>query len=487
MGLVGQSSVFHNLPEINETKAGGTSNRLQAVQHFFTKLIQTGAFPSYNGAQSSTAFFTQCLPQIRRRLRGESSKAYSAAWSSLIESLSSSAAQSVLSSLVSSLPPSKEPLSVSLEARQLVKGQSILLASIFGTLEADQGEKWAVVSGTLIGRAWNEHNARVLVCWVAGPFHGAGVDEKGALFLVVICRRILIGAIKALAHLVSRVLEVWASPQHVKFSTLSQHQCQFQPVHIRNGINTNALSDLTALFLLTLSNLPPKSPYLTNLATSPQLLSCIGTYISHMDPAVRRCGMAVAEYIATSAGKKLNFGDWEGVGQGREWVRSVRVLMKARDVDVEDVVVDPGADDHEDVTTPPPANPTTTSPAQKPHKRGKPSPPPRIIDSDDESLSGYASSDVSSRAPSPTPSELDEIEKDPTLRTGPGLNKKKVTRPVYLADLGELLKPGKGDAEGDFEKVDMGLTYAEELVRRKMEYGTELGKISSAFYAKYGC
>ena len=99
---------------------------------------------------------------------------------------------------------------------------------------------------------------------------------------------------------------------------------------------------------------------------------------------------------------------------------------------------------------------------------------PDGYDSDD-SLTGYASEPSSSRSPSPTPSELDEIEKDPTLR----VTQSKVARPVYLAQLGELIRPTGGvQANGDEDepkKIEVALDVAEELIRRKKDYGTELG------------
>ncbi|OBZ75699.1 DNA replication checkpoint protein tel2 [Grifola frondosa] len=91
----------------------------------------------------------------------------------------------------------------------------------------------------------------------------------------------------------------------------------------------------------------------------------------------------------------------------------------------------------------------------------------------DDSLTGYASPS-SSRSASPTPSELEEIERDPTLRVGI----KKVPRPVYLAQLGEMVRSTSGLKGGDEDmearKIEVALEVAEELIRRKSGYGTEL-------------
>jgi telomere length regulation protein len=231
--------------------------------------------------------------------------------------------------------------------------------------------------------------------------------------------------------------------------------------------------DLTTLLLLVISSLPSTSTHITALARSSAFISGVGVYISHNDPSVRRCGMLAAEIIAGRANKKLAFGGWDGDDEGRPWARALRVLIEERDVDadmdlsglhVPDVKGDiaPDAAPKIDHTT----SPAATSDAVT-----------GVVllsgyDSDD-SLTGYASPDTS-RAGSPTPSELEEIEKDPTLNVG----KKKVPRPVYLAQLGELLRPTSALKAGDdteADRIDMGLKVAEELIRRKRDYGTELG------------
>jgi telomere length regulation protein len=97
------------------------------------------------------------------------------------------------------------------------------------------------------------------------------------------------------------------------------------------------------------------------------------------------------------------------------------------------------------------------------------------FDSDD-SLTGYASP-TSSRSASPTPSELEEIEQDPTLRVGI----KKIPRPVYLAQLGELVRSTSGvqnnDNNQEADKIEMALDCGEELIRKKQYYGVELGML----------
>lgn len=242
--------------------------------------------------------------------------------------------------------------------------------------------------------------------------------------------------------------------------------------------------------------MPNDSLYIKGLATSEKFLGAVSKYLGNLDPAIRLMGMAVAEEVAKLSGRNLEFGDWEGEENGRGWIRQLRELTKARDCDVVDAP--PGVEKaKKNETHVDPLGLPAQSPLPPAHGKShveevdangnamsdnrRTSRP--IIharsqepDSDDDSLVGYDSDRSSSRVPSPTPSELEEIEKDPTLRTGGGLKQgKKIVRPVYLASLGELLRPSAAEGDEEVRKVEMALTHGEELIRRKRDFGTELG------------
>lgn len=208
----------------------------------------------------------------------------------------------------------------------------------------------------------------------------------------------------------------------------------------------------------------------------------IGKYISHIDPSVRRCGMLVAEEVARIVGQQLDFGDWEGDKDGRAWCRQIRELTRRRDTDADvNILVAQDAETslqgQDDEVKAEAGNRTPESASQDSKTTSK---KPIIetfasgYDSDD-SVTGYVSEPSSSRSPSPTPSEFDEIEKDPTLR----VSQTKIARPVYLAQLGEMIRPTTGlrtQEEQDAPKrIEVALDVAEELIRRKRAYGTELG------------
>lgn len=176
--------------------------------------------------------------------------------------------------------------------------------------------------------------------------------------------------------------------------------------------------------------------------------------------------MLAAELVARRTDKQLDFEQWEGKGEGREWARAVRLLVTKRDADVAEADADvlrlETADNARES-----ASVVRTSPAVQPRVQLAET----EYDSDD-SLEGYASPPTSSRSPSPTPSELDELEKDPTIHIG----QKKIQRPVYLVDLALLITSSKKpDDPQNADRIEMALNCAEELIRRKKGFGFELG------------
>lgn len=227
--------------------------------------------------------------------------------------------------------------------------------------------------------------------------------------------------------------------------------------------------DLTLLLLTAISYLPASSPTLRELATSVPLIRSISTYVGHLDPSVRRCGMLVAEELARRTGKELDFKDWDGDDGGKPWARSVRQLLDEKDADAETQ----GDDEEPELTIEDTTKMDDSEPASEPVRTSRPS----VVLSDghdsDDSLTGYASQ---SSSRSPSPSELAEIERDPTLRVG----RTKVSPPMYLAQLGEMIRGPSGlktDQENqEAERIEIALDVAEELIRRRRGYGTELGR-----------
>ncbi|KAI8998869.1 telomere length regulation protein-domain-containing protein [Trametes punicea] len=393
-----------------------SQERASSIAYLLAKLVNVGIFPASPPAlPAQPSFFQATLPLIRNRMQHDDSEGYSAIWAKLLSLVPSSLTlRSILTSLFSHLTPIPSGLDGSLRTRAVIKREASLVRSLVGALKSDNSELVECFSAVALGRTWEEGHARIFACWAAGGHKGERTRE-------------------GLDILLSKAMDIWTDADHIRHSLLSQH----------------------------------KSISCTRPGALPPFVQSISTYISHLDPSVRRCGMLVAEEVARAAGKSLNFGEWDGDDQGRAWCRQLRELTQACDVDVDE-------QPEELETIPAPElQPVVEDSAPQPAKAKATMVVLTAEHDSDDSLTGYASP-ASSRSPSPTPSELEEIEHDPTLRVGV----KKVPRPVYLAQLGELIRPTSGLQGGDEQvtatKIEVALDVAEELIRRKSGYGTEL-------------
>ncbi|KAF8876511.1 telomere length regulation protein-domain-containing protein [Gymnopilus junonius] len=420
------------------------SASLPALVYLFGKLVNQGVFPSQPPiAPSQPSFFESTLSFIRLHTTSDTTQSYSSFWSRLFLALSPSfVLQSVLTSLFSALriPEVVDPPTSNLPAqRSLVRQEAALLHSLAGKITPDSHELWEVCTSLMISsREWPESYARVFVCWISGGSRNTMVNGK------------------ALGAFLEAILDVWSSPEHIKHSLVSHHRYT------------------TLLFILTVSNFPPSSQYVQDLVSNPIFIKAISTYIAHFDPSIRRCGMLAAEVVAHLCGQKLDFGGWEeGDEHGKAWCRSLRQLVAARDVDAELG----GYEEQSDMGVATESQEIIDPSAMANHKADKtaieiPFKQDSGYDSDD-SMTAYASP-PSSRSSSPSSLDLAEIERDPTLNVGV----KRVAKPMYLPQLAELLRGSSSkigsDNPHEADMIDMALNSAEELIRKKRGYGTEL-------------
>jgi telomere length regulation protein len=213
--------------------------------------------------------------------------------------------------------------------------------------------------------------------------------------------------------------------------------------------------------------------------------------------------MLVAEIVSTRTIppggelKPLSFGDemWEGNEEGKEVARRVRSVLKeasgAGKEAVEgwqDVLRSRWADSNSNRTIPalrrPPPTPSTSPPALAAAQ-----PPTRplisIIDDPDD-LRPYPLPDP------PSESVLSALASDdaslystalPTTSTSTTRKRGKLRAPVYIPELVAYLKGQepegkKEEADGEAERMEVGLKEGEGLIRRKRGWGGELGELA---------
>jgi len=156
------------------------------------------------------------------------------------------------------------------------------------------------------------------------------------------------------------------------------------------------------------------------------------------------------------------FDTWEGTDEVIAWARSIRKMIGVRrvDTDVVDVQKNDLIDDNQQMMDSKHCTKNTSV-----HSIAM------NFDSDD-SLSGYASS----RSASPLLPGLAEAEKEPQLNFGTG----EILRPVYISQLVDLLRDhGSSDKNSEAEKIRVALDDADDLIRKKRGFGSELGKCLS--------
>jgi telomere length regulation protein len=200
---------------------------MPSITYLFTKLVNIGAFPASKlTSPSQPSFFLSTLPTIRRRLLQDSAtESYSVLWSTVLESLPSSLTlQHVLASLFAHISIPDVPLDISAPSRGLVKREAALLRGIIGSLGTEKKYILDNTSAVVLARDWSEHHARVYTCWVAGASTGVA-DRQGECLLGMtrVCLKSLIAAISAF---LTPTLDMWTSPEHIKYSLLGRHHCK---------------------------------------------------------------------------------------------------------------------------------------------------------------------------------------------------------------------------------------------------------------------
>ncbi|ORY83468.1 telomere length regulation protein-domain-containing protein [Leucosporidium creatinivorum] len=420
---------------------------------------------------SSPSFLPTLLPILTPRLLPSTSfptpteellhrRAHAEAWRELISELSernlTRLLRKVLATVDQDLLRQRGDGTASLSQR--IRGASFLLSELFGPLSPKE-ELWKVVLPIVLeeGEAWDAEQggmARVLLSWV-----GADVEARVALM--------------------EAVMGVWGRADGIK------------------GAGAGSRAFLTTTLLLAVYSLPPLHPSAVALSRSPAFLGAISAHLSLIQPTTRLLGMLVAELVSAatiSPGGELtplSFGDdmWEGSEEGKEVARRIRAVVQEK----EEPVVEgwqqalrsrwePMMKVEQTIFTP---LPRSTIPTPIPVVSQPPTSRPLIsVISDPDDLQPY---------PLPAPpsaSVLSALASDdaslystalPSTSASTTRKRGKLRAPVYVPELVAYLKGTdpegkKEEADGEAERVEVGLNEGESLVRRKAGWGGELAE-----------
>ncbi|GAA6056593.1 hypothetical protein JCM3770_006657 [Rhodotorula araucariae] len=359
------------------------------------------------------------------------------------------------------------------------RGTAFILNALFGPLALSNAPVWKAARTVLfdVGARWSA----AVVPGAAALWTGEGREAKVALVKVA--------------------MEVWGAREE-----------------IRCGSDSRRLY-LTSLFLSAVISLPCQHPEVVGLSRSPAFLSAVSTHLSLVASLPRLLGMLVAEIVSGRTVKPegelkpLSFGDdlWSGDTPEQTTVRRLREAL----VDLEkDTTTDRGArwqqllrarfaaDEPAPTTPQPPACMVNLTPL-KPTSVEEPVAPPTkrplisIIGSDDSDVGDDDELQPYALPPAPTKATLEALQSvDPALyqsafpsqasaTAGPAGAASQTRRrgrlrpPVYVQELVAYLKGkdpqgAKEEADGEAERVEVGLREGEALVRRKAGWGGEL-------------
>lgn len=362
---------------------------------------------------------------------------------------------------------------------QRVRGAGFLVRELFGPLASEE-ELWKVVLPVVLeeGGAWDAEEggmAKVLLSWV-----GQKVDDRVAFMQVV--------------------MEVWGRAEGIKNGGEASRSCELLILGRQcQPLTSTAHAVLTTLLLLTVNYLPPLHPAAVALSRSPAFLSAISAHLSIIQPATRLLGMLVAELVSATTVPQggeltpLSFGDemWAGEEREKQLARSIRALVQAKE--------DPAAAEGwqqmlrsrweccEE-------RPSTIATSQK---KVQPAAPVQVLVTPAASPRPLISviSDPNDLQPYPLPappsaSVLSALASDdaslystalPSTSASTTRKRGKLRAPVYVPELVSYLKGldpegKKEEADGEAERVEVGLREGEALVRRKAGWGGELGE-----------
>lgn len=273
-------------------------------------------------------------------------------------------------------------------------------------------------------------------------------------------------------------------------------------------------TDLTSLLLHLVVSLPVRHSAVIALSRSPDFLEAVSSHLSLVAPLTRLLGMLVAEIVSSRTVdpngnvKPLAFGDeiWAGEDAAKETIRTLRALLSSAEKRDDEKNwqgalrsrYSPSTTSRVDPQHRPPRlereplKPTSVEePAAAPPRPKRPLISIIGEDDDDDDLEPYGlppppSASIQAALESEDPALYQSAFPSPSAATSGAAGAPSQTRkrgrlrpPVYIAELVSYLKGkdpqgAKAEADGEAERIEMGLKEGESLIRRKAGWGGEL-------------
>ncbi|GBB92380.1 hypothetical protein RclHR1_00200013 [Rhizophagus clarus] len=388
------------------------------------------------------------------RLHNSTSHTYYKIWRNIVSSFSSHTAELFLTALLlhfqsQDLSKITNPVSIEDKSRYLIRKVSILLSLL---IEKDNNENISYLikfKYFIGGKVFPISIVRVLCCFLSwGELH----DQHDDILRKIICQidNLKLNVNDDLTQLLKTLILSWSDPTFIK------HASNSTQIYI------------TSVILIIFGYLPKST--LIKAAISKEITPGITQWLQSTSEESRKLGMVTAEMLSKLIDVSENVLDFELNPEDKD-VKYLRQLVELKDgivnlpdIDYEDKVEDDLNGEkfsyHEDGNTI--NNELESVTHQNEVKSGvsaeiENNNEMRLVDSDDED----------DFVPYPMSEESDDD--DDVVEPIPQTKKKKILSPVYIIDLLSYLK-----ASDDPDKLEVAMKAAENLIREKSDFGTEL-------------
>lgn len=272
------------------------------------------------------------------------------------------------------------------------------------------------------------------------------IDENTSAFFTDV---LISGSKVLLDERMARALTLWISQSKLSFNIFTSILNVWTNASFIKRVPVDQLTMYSTMILLLIQKEGVKSQISNTLLNDSNVTHAIPSYLSLPNPLGRLLGMLVAQHLANYDGvDRLTFGDgaFSGDGPGRNEIqRLIRLVDRSR-IDDGGVPIQPLEEEQPGTS----ANDVAIT---------------QHDDSDSEdSMEGYEINYDKFNTNKPD-SDDEEAANDPTI-----LSKRKVNRPVYIAELNDMLRHDGKEGNEAAVLEEVALKWASALINDKREH-----------------